>query len=48
MTVKELIAILEEYDEDIDVVIYKGRGDTKAVKEDNILHDELNNELILT
>lgn len=48
MTVKDLIAILREYDEDLEVVIYKGRGDTKTVEENNILHDELNNELILT
>ena len=32
----------------LEVVIYKGRGDTKTVEENNILHDELNNELILT
>ena len=48
MTVKDLIEVLREYDEDTEVVIFRGQGDTQLVEEDRILYDELNNELILT
>ena len=48
MTVKELIYELLDYDDNAEVLIYKGKGDLEVIKNGNIEYDELTNEVILT
>lgn len=48
MTVKELIYELLDYDDNAEVLMYKGKGGLEVVKKDNIEYDELTNEVILT
>lgn len=47
MNVKKLIEELKQYDENAEVLMYKGNGVMKVVKCDDIEYDELTNELIV-
>lgn len=48
MKAKELIEILNKYDDNAEVLIYKGQGNIEIVKSDNIEYDRKTNEVIIT